>query len=106
MINIEQEIGQIDIIRSSLMSGPPMLARRVNHLVMCLSFAQLARDSVLALDLTDKIHIRNCALGFDFEWIRGDRFAASLEKLPFKLRPQNLRVNYNDLMEMRSARGR
>ena len=106
MLNIEQEIGQIDIIRSSLMSGPPMLARRVNHLVMCLSFVQLARDSVLALDLTDRTHVRNCALGFDFEWIRGDRFAASLEKLPFRLRPQNLRVNYNDLMEMRSARGR
>jgi hypothetical protein len=105
-MNIEHEIGQIDFLRSTLMSEPPMLARRVNHLVMCLSFAQLARDSVLALDLTDRTHVRNCALGFDFEWIRGDRFAASLEKLPFRLRPQNLRVNYNDLMEMRSARGR
>ena len=106
VLNIEQEIGQIDILRSTLMSGSAMLSRRINQLVMCLSFAQLARDRVLALDLTDQTHIRQCALGFDFEWIRGDRFAASVEILPYRLQPQNLRVNYNNLMEMRSARGR
>jgi hypothetical protein len=53
VLNIEQEIGQIDILRSTLMSGSAMLSRRINQLVMCLSFAQLARDRVLALDLTD-----------------------------------------------------
>lgn len=56
-MNIEKITGQIDILRAKLMSEPAMLSRRVNHLVMCLSFIELARDRVEALDLTDRLHV-------------------------------------------------
>jgi hypothetical protein len=56
-MNIEDEIGHIENIRDILMQRPPMLARRVNHLVMCLSFVKLAKDLVISMDLTDRYHI-------------------------------------------------
>ena len=105
MINIENEIGQIEFIRDILMDRPPMLARRVNHLVMYLSFVKLAKDLVISIDLTDRYHIQNCPIGFDFEWIRGDRFKTSVDILPYKLQPQNLRVNYSNIMEIKYAQG-
>ena len=73
-MNIEDEIGHIENIRDILMQRPPMLARRVNHLVMCLSFVKLAKDLVISMGLTDRYHVQNCPIGFDFEWLRGDRF--------------------------------
>jgi hypothetical protein len=93
VINIEAEIGQIEFIRKTLMSEPPMLARRTNHLVMCLSFVKLARDRAIALKLTDRFHIQQCTVGFDFEWLRGDGFAASLRLLPYN-REVVLDINY------------
>jgi len=51
---MEAEIGQIEFIRDTLMNGPPMLARRTNQLVMCLSFVKLAHDFTKSLWLTDR----------------------------------------------------
>ena len=56
-MNIEDEICHIDNIRDILMQRLPMLARRVNHLVMCLSFVKLAKYLVISMDLTEQYHI-------------------------------------------------